>query len=195
MSIWGTIAKFAGHAFAPMTGGLSEIPGSIGGRLLDQVGTGAQGAAQSAAHNRGTALEASLDRDRIATGRQAEDRTERDDAWKKIQQAAYVMNGTHDYAPPTLQTSQGARTLPSYGFGPHASTPAEMQGAQGLQAEVMRRLTGGSQLPPLTDLDKYTHQGTFEKIAGLTGFLAPLAGTILNQPRKPKPPVYEQGLD
>jgi hypothetical protein len=70
-----------------------------------------------------------------------------------------------------------------------------MQGAQGLQAEVMRRLTGGSQLPPLTDLDKYTHQGTFEKIAGLTGFLAPLAGTILNQPRKPKPPMYEQGLD
>jgi hypothetical protein len=118
MSIWGTIAKVAGHVFAPMTGGLSEIPGSIGGKLLDQVGHGAQGAAQSMASNRGSALEASLDRDRIATGRQAEDRTERDDAWKKIQQAAYVMNGAHDYAPPTLQTSQGARTLPSYGFGP-----------------------------------------------------------------------------
>src|SRR4051812_17737457 len=121
MSIWGTIAKFAGHAFAPLTGGLSEIPGSIGGRLLDQVGKGAQGAAQSMAGNRGTALDASLDRDRIATGRQAEDRTERDDAWKKIQQAAYVMNGAQNYAPPTLQTSQGSRTLPSYGFGPHAS--------------------------------------------------------------------------
>jgi hypothetical protein len=61
MSIWGTIAKFAGHAFAPMTMGLSEIPGSIGGKLLDQVGHGAQGAAQSMAGNRGTALDASLD--------------------------------------------------------------------------------------------------------------------------------------
>jgi hypothetical protein len=60
-----------------------------------------------------------------------------------------------------------------------AATPAEMQGAQGLQAEVMRRLTGGSQIPPLTDLDKYTHQGTFEKIAGLTGFLSPLIGDHL----------------
>jgi hypothetical protein len=69
---------------------------------------GAQGAAQSMAGNRGTALDASLTRDRMATSRGAEDRNERDDAWKKIQQAAYVMNGTHDYAPPTLQTSQGS---------------------------------------------------------------------------------------
>jgi hypothetical protein len=54
MSIWGSIAKFAGHAFAPLTGGsVGDSRGRSAGKLLDQVGHGAQGAAQSMAGNRG----------------------------------------------------------------------------------------------------------------------------------------------
>lgn len=134
------------------------------------AGSAMSAAAKAKAANRGQQLQASVDQDRLRLDRQAEDRAERGDAWQKLQNAAYILNEAKPYTPPSLTGVRGTYTLPTFGIarstGPSAS---ELAGATGLEREVLRRLVGGSQLPPLTDISKYTKMGGWEKFFNIAG--------------------------
>jgi hypothetical protein len=73
-----------------------------------------------------------------SVAREAEGRSERNDAFKGLQRAEYVANRTGYVAP------EGSRT---FGFGPKAATADEKTGAAALKNEVMARLQGGNTLP------------------------------------------------
>lgn len=121
--------------------------------------------AQSDANNRGAQISAGTLADQIATQRQAEDRAERDDAWKRLLNADYVQH-YQGYTPPTVNTINGPRQLQSFGLARTTPYDATMQqGAQGLQAEVMKRLQNGPQERPLTNVDKLSQPSTWEKLA------------------------------
>ncbi|MCI0423635.1 MAG: hypothetical protein L0312_31200, partial [Acidobacteria bacterium] len=173
------LAPIAGIAAAPFTGGAS-----LWGTLASLGGQAAGDIAGSMAQNRGAKLAASLDRDQIATARQASERAERDDAWKKLLASDYTLGST-GYKPAEF-TSQftGKTTLPTFGTTGRMGGPSEAvrTGAQGLQAEVLKRLTGGPQLS-LTDVDKMSRMGFWEKLANVAGPGLSIAGAVQGRPR------------
>lgn len=187
MDILKGVGKIAGFAAAPLTGGLSAIPAaalSAGGALLG-------GATDAIAANRGTKLDASLNADALRTQRQGENRAERDDAWKKLQQAAYTRS-SQGYTPPELRSDvlDRTRTLPAFGIartgGPSASV---MQGAQGLESEVLKRLMEGSQLPPITDVNQASKMGGWEKLLNVLGPALSVGGAA-KKTTQPQYPSY-----
>lgn len=121
----------------------------------------------SMANNRDAGMAASLDRDQINIHRQDEDRREREDSWRKLNQADYASQA----GPITPYVRGEARNMPGY-------TPGEnvAKGAKGLQTEVLKRLTEGSQLPPVTDVEKRSKMGKFEKLVNAGGVVASLFG-------------------
>lgn len=159
--------------------GASGLASSLGGKVVQGIGAagsvlGSMG--KTAAANRGSALEAQQNQDRINIARAVEDRASRGDAWKKLLNAQYVLGGGSQFKAPA--------GLPSYGFGPHAPTADTMAGARGLSAEVMNRLVNGSTLPPGADMS-LTKPGAFEQF---TNVAAP-AASVFGQLAKMKQPV------
>jgi len=190
MGFWSTLGKIGGGlgsiVAAPFTAGtsLAWLPAA-----LAAGGTIAGGLASGRASNRGTAAALSVDQQRLALegdqtriNQQAENRTERGDAWKKLLNADYTLN-SKGHTPATL-TSQftGTRALPSFGIA-RTGGPSEAvtQGATGLQSEVLKRLTSGSQLPGVTatpDLSQYAKPGIWERILGIAAPVATGLGSI-----------------
>lgn len=138
------------------------------------------GGAKAAASSRGAAIDAGLSRDQIATqrgnlqlGQDDENRAERDSAWKTLQRVAYAK----DQANP----AQRPGYLPEQYFNPNAvrrTSQMELDGAKGLEGELMSRLQGGPRrlnLPALTDVNKLSKPSLFEKIAG---FAQPALGAF-----------------
>jgi hypothetical protein len=146
---WGGLARAAGSKF--LNGrGISNILGAASGSM---------------ANNRGAGIAAGLDADQVATQRQAENRTERDDAWKRLQNADYAQH-TQGYTNP--------RGLPSFGIARTGPMGADvLKGSQGLEDEAMRRLVDGPQIRPLTDVEKKSKMGGWEKFMNIAG---PVAG-------------------
>jgi hypothetical protein len=140
--------------------------------------------AETMANNRSASLDAATNQERLRqnqfgldtqrqnsmfdelVARSQEGRASGTDAWKKMQYGDYVANGGSEYKP--------ANGLPSYGFGPHASTDVEKQGAEALRAEAMQRLQGGNPIDipayptttPFTYDPKLTKGSTAEKLMG-----------------------------
>lgn len=199
MSAWSTLGKILGIGgaaiAAPLTGGLSlaSVPG-----ILTAAGTAASAAANTAAHNRGAAADLSLDTYRadldrakaeadnairagqLDINRSAENRTERDDAWKRLMMADYVLN-RGGYTNPM--------GLPSFGIARTGSSTSDQKaGAEGLKAEVLKRLIEGSpitaptvpSLPSTPTTSQYAKPGGWEQLFNL---IAPSA-TILNAARR-----------
>jgi hypothetical protein len=98
--------------------------------------------------------------------REAEGRASGNDALKNLLRTQYIQNAT-GYTPKA--------GLPSYGFGPQASTDAEKQGASAFGREAMTRLEGGNQIPEIGPAANFTidpkllKAGMFEKLAGIAG--------------------------
>lgn len=163
-----------GGVVGPSAGGFSALSGLLGGKALGAAGTAISAASNSAAHNRGVTLDANLTGDQLAVNRQAEDRTERDDAFKRLQQADYLANRTQGYQAPTLH----GQPLYDPGFGYKASTPTEVSGANGMRDELLKRLQGGSQLP-VTDVNQFTKPSTAERIGGYAAPAFSVLGGLL----------------
>lgn len=167
MGFWGGLAKiggivggglataFTGGAAAPLLGAALSMGGQVAGSLAD-----------SAAANRGTKLDASQEQDRINTLRGVEDRNSQGDAWKRLQQAQYILNKKAGYTP----AMTGAGQVASFGTAP-TGAPSEdmMTGARGLSADTLRRLTEGSQLPPTSDVNKLSKMSVWEKLMNIAG--------------------------
>lgn len=193
MSIWSKLAKGlaigGGIIGAPFTGGgsLAATIGAIG----SAAGSAAAGAAQAKAGNRGTALEAELaqeqlrqsqlrdEADQRATYEQSQ-RTGLADSMKAAQQAAYIQGRTQDYKPANITIA--GRSMPSYGFGPRASTDAERSAAAGVADEAAKRIAAGGSLAPAPVSreqfrfdPKNLKAGGWEKALGILG----LAGTAI----------------
>lgn len=156
------------------TGALSKIAPllSIGGQAISAAGAGA-------AKNRGEKLSAQQTQDQINLGREASDRASRGDAWKQLQHADYTLGkGATGYSNP-----QG---LPSFGIARTGDLSPEMrQGAEGMRAEVLKRLTGGSQLPPGADVNGLTKSSGWEKLASVLGPSASILGGMNDSHNQP----------
>ena len=175
MGFWSTIGGALG----------SLIPGvgPVVGPLIGGLGQAAGSAASSMAGNRGQQLAASQLADQIATARAAEDRTQRESAWKQLLQADYA-RGSGGYKPPTFtygsELGIAPHTLPMFGSARTSPYSATVQrGAAGLENEVMARLMGGSQLPPLTDVSKAAKPSIWERLLGIGSAVAPIYGAAV----------------
>lgn len=160
--------SITGPGLSALGGGggvFSKIAGMAGSRLGQAAGAGLAGIANAGANNRGEALNANLTADQMALNREVENRAERNDVWKKIQQTQYMQNRP-GYVPKA--------GLPTYGIASGPTTATEKQAASGLEQELLKRLLGGSQLP-VTDVNKYTKPGVFERIAS---YAAPVMGAF-----------------
>src|SRR5688572_18963852 len=135
MGLWSTLAKIGGVAAAPFTGGASlALPA-----VLEAGGAMLSAGANASASNRGAQIEAAIEQERLRqqqeqnyrdalVQREQEGRASATDAFKKLQQATYLMN-RGDYSPASV-TSQGKpMQLASFGFGPKAATESEIAGA------------------------------------------------------------------
>lgn len=179
MSIWSAIGKGLGIAGAvvgaPFTGGgtLAAIPGIIG-KVAGPASQAIGAATQSAANNRGEQLDASIlqqqlrdnearDYNDANLARSVEGRASGNDALKNVLRTQYIQN-RQGYTP--------KNGLPSYGFGPTASTDVEKQGAAAYGNEAMGRLEGGNPLPAphqanFTLDPNLTHQSMWEKVGNV----------------------------
>lgn len=182
MSFLSKLGKYAAigglGAAGLVTGGstLAAIPGLLGagGKILGDV-------AKSSANNRGEKLGASQNQDQINTQRarlqldqDAENRDERESAWKQLQRIAYAK----DQANP----AQRPGYLPEQYFNPNAvrrTSQTELDGAKGLEGELMARMQGGPRqlkLPALTDVNKMSKMGGWEKLFNVAAPALSLAG-------------------
>lgn len=182
MSFWSGLGKVLGIAApivaAPFTGGASL--GALVPKIIGAGGVALGSLAKTQAANRGTQLGADMDMDRLRLARAADDRASGTDAWKKLQQASYTQNRT-PYQAPMVNGHQ----LSTFGFGHGGSTPEELQGAQGMQKEVLARLTGGSQLPPLTDTHQAGQMSGWEKLLNILAPTMTIAGQFGQANQRP----------
>lgn len=156
-----------------------------GSTVADLLGAGRDvlgASADTAAHNRGVAMDAqqaealfNLKQDEdyrnALIAREREGRESGTDAQRKLQQAEYIANN-QGYSPISITTGGQSRKLPAYGFGPTQSTEAEKAGAVGIRGEALKRLEGGNQLPAIPEPIPFEFEdkepSTFEEIAQWT---------------------------
>lgn len=184
MSFWSKLGKYAGIAGAGaaglFTGGSTwaAIPGLVGagGQILGDI-------AKTKANNKGETLAANQNQDQINTQRaglqldqDAENRAERESAWKMLQRLAY----TKDQANPMQRPAY----LPEKYYNPNAvrrTSQTELDGAAGLEKELMARLQGGPNrlnIAPLTNVKDATKMSGWEKLLNIAGPSMKLAGNI-----------------
>ena len=151
-----------------------SIPGLLktGSTLMGSMG-------KTLANNRGEALGAEQSQQAYDIARASEDRTERDDLWKRLQQADYTLGST-PYQPASIAGygSLPGFTLPSFGMSGPPPSAATMEGAKALQEEALKRLKGGSTLPRRANLS-LTKPGTMENLMGYGSMGLSLANQFL----------------
>lgn len=164
----GAVTGLAGSGF---TGGGAAAGGGWGGlahaatKYAKPIAGALNTAANTMANNRGVELGANQFADQVATQRQAENRAERDDTWKRLQNANYVLN----------PHASGFEKFGSTFTRPELTDPMR-QGAEGLQREALLRLTNGPQIKPLTDVSKMAKPSKWERLAGYGGLAASIYG-------------------
>lgn len=134
------------------------------------------------------------DRERFqnAFGLEAQDARNRNeaDAFKKLQQTAYVRGGGSDFTPPSFQLGGQTRTAPSFsGIAPDASTAEEIQGATDLQGQLMGRFGESGSFQPKWDfspqwnyqptpVEQYARPGLAENIGSYAGVGTGILGAL-----------------
>lgn len=152
-----TAGAVAGGGALSTLAGLARKPNVLGG--ISKMITGG---ADASANNRGAALAANMDMDRLNIDRNAENRASTGDAWRRLQQAAYMEHRT-PYAKPAGSTMD----FSSMTHG--ASTPDELAGADAMKQEMLAQLKAGTSLPPATNVSQYTQPGAMERLARYAG--------------------------
>lgn len=203
--------SMAGGGIGGFLGNIGKkLGGDLAQRFLGSAGAGLAGASQSAANNRGVALDAAMQEALIRQrqqeayqdqllGRAAEDRASLTDAFTKSVQADRVMNST-GYQPAALNLVPGGKpsTLPSFGTGFKAPSEQMKSSAQSLYSQVQPRLTQGSQLPALAPPTPYTNDPNLLKPSGgerIGSWLGPalsMAGAYRNPLTQRKDPNQGQ---
>jgi len=190
MAVPGTVGTAATLGTTAATTGGAGLLSTIGKKaaqyggekLLSTAGAALTGNAKQDAANRGVGLEAGDVQERIRQSGRQLDLGERDDAWKKLNQSAYVQQ-YGGYQPATLNMgSAGTNALPDFGIAPKASTPGQIAGADALQLKVLKRLQGGAPAPYTQD-PKLLKPGLMEKIGNWTGPALTVAGDYIPRPR------------
>ncbi len=198
MGFWGALGNIAGSIGASFIPGGSLVKDGIKAAMpaiAGGVGAAAGAASQSAAHNRGTRIDAGLEEEKAnqlrqkqymdsLVAREQEGRVGANDAFKNVQRAEYL-GGAQGYTP--------KNGLPSYGFGPKAATANEQAAAQAMSSTALSRLQNGNPIPEVKDPGRYQidpknlNAGFWEKLggiagAGLTGYGALATAAGQNRP-------------
>jgi hypothetical protein len=167
MGFWSKLGKVG------LIAGAGAATAFTGGAAAPLLGAAIANAAKGSATNRGEKFEGQTTLEQLMLmreqqqqqqqiAREAEGRAGSSDAWRKLISTSR-----------TLQP--GARPqLSPYSIAPRQASEAEMQGAGGLQAEVLARLQGGNPIPqvnqhPLAIDPKLLDAGKWEQILGLVG--------------------------
>ncbi len=197
-----SITSALGGGGGGLSGALSGIGKTLGGdlaqRFMGAAGSGLAGASQASANNRGVALDAAMEQERLRQDqtnsyqdqllrRSVDDRASLTDAFTKSVQANRVANTT-GYTPPSLSMvpGQGPSTLPNFGTGMKAPTAQQSSDASALYNQISPRLYQGSQLPALAPPTPYTNDpnllkaGAGEKIGSWLGPALSVAGAFRN---------------
>jgi hypothetical protein len=172
MGLWGSLLK-----------GINK-----GSDILGAFGAGSGAYSQGQAQNRGTQLDAQMEMERLLQDRERQafneqilaERSNREsgqDAWRRLIAAQHMKS-------PGPQPM-----LTPYSVAPRARTGAELQGADAMTQEVMKRLQGGGTITPTPsrapNIDMgLTKPGIMEKILGIG---APVGTYLGNRNR----PIYQ----
>ena len=139
------------------------------GRSLGSLG-------QTQANNRGVALDAEMEADKM---RMMQERNRMDDEshiWKMLQAANYMKSGGAPKGGPVMSAS--GKPFTSYDFGPRAINQADKDMATTLEAQLLKRL----QTPPaLRNYDKRLEPGKAEKASNWAGTAASIAGMLFGK--------------
>lgn len=190
LSALGKIGGIAGGIVgAPFTGGASLLPS-----ILGAAGAGLGAISQGQAQNRGEQFGGQMDLEKLLLereqqlqqqqiAREQEGRTSGNDAWKRLLMAQHTID-------------PGARPqLSPYSVAPRQSTGAELQGADAMTQEVMKRLQGGNPIPAVTQ-----HQSVVDPSLLKSGWLEKLTGyggaglSAYANLRRPQPSVMYGGF-
>jgi len=163
-------------AKAPTVGGAAAGAAKGGGFLsnlmkpnnLIDIGKGISSIGQSQASNRGVALDAQMEADKM---RMAQDQQRRDDEahiWKMLQAVNYIKGGGAPKSGPVMSAS--GKPFTSYDFGPRAINQGDKDMATTLEAQLLKRL---QTVPQLRNYDSKMKPGKVEKA---TNWLGPLLG-------------------
>lgn len=198
----GVSSRFLGDARSRVGG----RAGDIISRVVGGAGAGIAGATAAAADNRAAELKAAIEQEKLRQRQQEqyeqqliaraqEDRTSLTDAFLKSAQAQQLISAT-PYRPSMVSQMPGAipSAIPSFGTGP-AMPSQEMRGnAQSIYDMMVKRVTGGSQLPPLLPPSPYTNDPSLlrprpgERIGGWLGPVLGIIGGINQLPPGGNPP-------
>ena len=100
---------------------------------------------------------------------QARNRNEAD-ALSKLNVTKYLGAGGREFKPASIRLGGEYRTLPDFGFGHMAASPAQRQAAGTLESELVKRLAPGGSYTP-TPVGDYADRGTIEKIGQYGGLI------------------------
>lgn len=190
MAVPGTVGTAAGLGTTAATvggGGLlstigKKVASAAGSKLLGTAGAALTGNAKQDAANRGVGLEASDNQETLRQSGARDDLAARNDAWKKLNETAYLQQ-YGGYTPPTLNMgSGGTHQLADFGLAPKAPNAAQLAGADALQLEVMKRLQGGAPAPYTQD-PKLLKPGLMEKVGNWAGPALTVASDYIPRPR------------
>ena len=201
MGLWGKLGRIAlgvGGAIAALFTGGASLAGTIGS-IAGAAGSTLGAVADAKAANRDAGMDAATVAEQLSQARRRQfmeealqhETMQREGMREGMRNAAiadYVVGGGRPYVAPTLQTSRGSRTLPTYGLGPKAPGEAEVEAAYALADQNRQRMAaGGSLAPKPVDRGDFQYDpnlmkpGKLETIAGIGGVIGTSIGALRKQ--------------
>lgn len=155
---WGSTLSNFGKDIAKDAGG-SLMQQLLSGDSLAAAGKGIGAIGQTAAHNRGVALDAMMAGDQMTLAADQNERAAQADAMKRLQSASYIKNGGADYKP---SVSVSGKPLGQFDFGVRPSSAAAIEGATTVEGQLLNRLKNPIKL---RDYDSKMEPGRMETLA------------------------------
>lgn len=152
------LPTMAGAGTAAAAAGTAGGWGALASKVAPFASRALSSMSQADAQNRGVALDATLEQDRLRLAGAQDQRVGESDAWKKIAQAGYVKN----WQPPTAAFSPYTKAIA-------APTDVQKTAAQAYEDEMLKRLQSGKAGFQPTDISSFITPARSERLAGYVG--------------------------
>lgn len=138
------------------------------GTIADSLGA----VAGTQAHNRGAALDAMMEADKMDIAMRKDRREEESDIWKKLNAANYIQAGTPEYKP---QYSSSGEVIPRFDTGLRDISQEDKDVATALEKQLMERL---NTIPKARQYDSKMQPGKIETGMNWLGPALKIAGSF-----------------